>query len=85
VSTRRYEAVTKLIVQTRLIAVATSDLPVNFFGTRTLCRLDERITLCATIDMHQGQERAEGRMIGRPVKLPRIGPYAPTGLSAIRR
>ena len=30
-----FEAVTKLIAQTRLIAVATSELSANFPGTRT--------------------------------------------------
>jgi hypothetical protein len=44
----RKEAVTKLIAHTRLIAVATSELPANLFGIRTLCRLDERIALKAT-------------------------------------
>lgn len=44
---------------------------------------DERIGLCATIDMHQGQELAGGRTIGSPVKPLRIGPCAPTRSSAV--
>ncbi len=41
----RNEVVTKLIAQTRLIAVATSELPANLSGTRTQRLLDERIGL----------------------------------------
>jgi hypothetical protein len=40
--------------------------------------------LYATIDIHQGQEIAGGRPIDSPVKLLRIGLYAPTGSSAVR-
>jgi hypothetical protein len=36
-SARSIEAVTKLIAQTRLIAVATSELSANLSGTRTQC------------------------------------------------
>jgi hypothetical protein len=44
--TRPSEAVAKLIVQTRLIAVETSELPANLFGIRTQCRLDDSLLLC---------------------------------------
>jgi hypothetical protein len=47
----RNEVVTKLIAQTRLIAVATSELPANLSGTRTQCLLDERIALISPVEI----------------------------------
>jgi hypothetical protein len=47
-------------------------------------RLNERIALCATIDIHQGPgELAGDRTTGSPIKLLGIGPHAPTRSSAV--
>src|ERR1700690_3537317 len=63
-----YEAVTKLIAQTRHIAVVTSELPANLSGIRTQCPLAERISLISPID-HRSYRNAD---VHAPARLSRV-------------